>query len=1599
MCGSPALAPRLIRRSAPPAPARPPTPARSRTSSRPSARCSSAASPRQDSTPGVPTGKTDAGTAAITTGAPGSRIGVRTATLNETSSPISNWSSTLTSAAWSAQLAGFIPRATDGSGTLTTTTTDVAASSTGNTVAFTYTPNAGLDNGSVSVQVPAGWTAPQTGAGNGQITVSGGTGTNTVTISGTGPWTVRVDNVQIGDDGTGGIETLTITYNSGTAPATTGAQTWQAQSRGISTGTMTNLASSPSITVRALNGSGTMTSSVSNVANGATGQTATFTYTAATGGMASGAITVDVPVGWTAPNTTSGTAGYTTASTGTVGTAGQKITVTGVTLAAAATMTITYGSGGGGGATATTTAGPATWQVQQRSVTGGTLTNLGTSPSINVYDANAAGSITQTAGPTNVARGVAIGSAITWTFTAGAGGMSGGSLGITVPSGWSAPRTSAGAGFTAVSTGTLGVSGQQIQVTGLTLAAGATMTVTYGSGGGANLPVAGTTSGANTFSVVKHSTAGIGSAVATTSQPATINVYAADGSGTIGVSPTSAAAGSTGNTLAFTYTAATGGIAAGAVELTVPAGWTAPQTGSSTSAGYTTASGGSGTNAIAWNGGTRKLTISGVTLAAAATLTVTYGANAGSGGGSAAPTSTGAATTWTTQQKATSAGTLTSVGTSPSVTITHAALSDFLVEASGGGAIGSQTAGSAFTIRVTARDAYGNTASSFNGAGSTVDITSTGTLSSGGGTTGTFTNGVLASHSVTVTSAGSRTITATRTSGGAQSGTSASFTVNPAAAASLDVVAPASATAGVPFSVDVTARDAFNNVATGYLGTVAFSGGGSGAQLPANYSFVGGDAGTKTFGSVELRQAGSRTITVTDTVTGSITGGDAVTVNPGAASLTTSTFSASPTSILANGSSTSTVTLHLKDAFGNDLTAGDGATYVFSTDRGSVGSATNNGDGTYSATLTSSTSAGTATVSATRNAAAFSNSTAVTFAPGAAVSLDVAAPATATAGTPFSVTVTAKDVNGNTATGYLGTVAFSGGGTAAQLPANYTFTGGDAGVKTFATVELRQAGSRTITVTDTVTGSITGLDSIMVGHGATTSLVVVPPATGITGQAFSIAVTAKDAYANTATGYLGTVTFSTTGGGASVPGNYTFVAGDSGSATLAGFSFATPGAKTVIATDTVSGSVTGNGPITIGPAGASLADSTFGAVPATIVANGSTTSAITLQLKDALGNNLTVGDGASYAFNTSRGSVGSATDNGDGTVSGTLTSSTSAGVATVSATRDGSPFANSVAVTFTPGPATTLEVSAPATAAAGSTFSVDVTARDANGNVATGYTGTVAFSGGGAGAQLPVDYTFLPGDAGTKSFSVELRQAGSRTITVTDTVTGTITGGDTITVDHGAAAQIALSGSTANLTSGLNRLLTATVQDAWGNTVTSDNSTVVSFAKASGAGTVTGTGAATASSGVATKTVTGLLVGSVTMEATSAGLTTGTLGPFTVVHGAATQIALTGSTANLTSGATRVLTATIRDAAGNTVTSDNSTVDQLREGVRRGHGQRHRQRDGLGRRRDEDAHRRPRRQRHDGSNLGRIDGRHARRLHRRPRRRRRHRPHGLHRRP
>ena len=94
---------------------------------------------------------------------------------------------------------------------------------------------------------------------------------------------------------------------------------------------------------------------------------------------------------------------------------------------------------------------------------------------------------------------------------------------------------------------------------------------------------------------------------------------------------------------------------------------------------------------------------------------------------------------------------------------------------------------------------------------------------------------------------------------------------------------------------------------------------------------------------------------------------------------------------------------------------------------------------------------------------------------GPAADLAIMAPATATATTPFDVTVTALDANGNTATGYLGTVTFTSSDGAAILPTSYTFVASDNGVHTFSSgVTLATIGRQTITATDPVTPSITG---------------------------------------------------------------------------------------------------------------------------------------------------------------------------------------------------------------------------------------------------------------------------------------------------------------------------------------------------------------------------------------------------------------------------------------------------------------------------------------------------------------------------------------------
>ena len=157
---------------------------------------------------------------------------------------------------------------------------------------------------------------------------------------------------------------------------------------------------------------------------------------------------------------------------------------------------------------------------------------------------------------------------------------------------------------------------------------------------------------------------------------------------------------------------------------------------------------------------------------------------------------------------------------------------------------------------------------------------------------------------------------------------------------------------------------------------------------------------------------------------------------------------------------------------------------------------------------------------------------------------------------------------------------------------------------------------------------------------------------------------------------------------------------------------------------------------------------------------------------------------------------------------------------------------------------------------AGTAFSVTVTAKDANGNTKTDYTGekTVAWTTTATGATLPTDgaQTFAAG-AVTVAGVTLIHATETPTITATaETKSGTTAA---ITVNPGAANKLGLTTAPVGGQSGkvLATQPVVTIQDAQGNTVITDDSTVVTVALKSGAGgSVGGTVTATATDGVAT---------------------------------------------------------------------------------------------------------------------------------------------------
>ncbi|MCE5301263.1 MAG: Ig-like domain-containing protein, partial [Spirochaetia bacterium] len=302
---------------------------------------------------------------------------------------------------------------------------------------------------------------------------------------------------------------------------------------------------------------------------------------------------------------------------------------------------------------------------------------------------------------------------------------------------------------------------------------------------------------------------------------------------------------------------------------------------------------------------------------------------------------------------------------------------------------------------------------------------------------------------------------------------SPTFTCTPETqAAYFQVQAPSSAQAGEPIYITVTAITSGGTQCYGYDGIIDISTSSTVSELPAEYTFMPADNGTKIF-EIKLMTAGDQTVDIAD-IYGKTSGGTTMlTVNAGQPDYFTV---AAPSTAKAGEAFYITVTA--KDSYNNVSTKYLGAVSFSSTDSmavlpdDSTFIADDGGKKILACTLKSK---GAQTVSAVAvfDASVSGSSNMISVTAGKLARFNVSAPANANPGTEFNFAVTAVDGYNNAADGYTGTVHFTSTDSGAVLPANYSFSAGNYGSGVF-TATLNNAGNMTISVNDAAATTITG---------------------------------------------------------------------------------------------------------------------------------------------------------------------------------------------------------------------------------------------------------------------------------------------------------------------------------------------------------------------------------------------------------------------------------------------------------------------------------------------------------------------------------------------
>lgn len=524
----------------------------------------------------------------------------------------------------------------------------------------------------------------------------------------------------------------------------------------------------------------------------------------------------------------------------------------------------------------------------------------------------------------------------------------------------------------------------------------------------------------------------------------------------------------------------------------------------------------------------------------------------------------------------------------------------------------------------------------------------------------------------------------------------------------------------------------------------------------------------------------------------------------------------------------------------------------------------------------------------------------------------VAAPTTVLKSQATTITVTAKDGNGNPVAGAFVTLAATGSGNTLTQPATYTDANG------VATGTL----SSTVTETKSVSATVNGI-----AVAQTASVVVTAPASArkskvATGQGYiavgtgtsTITVTVNDASGHAVSG--ATVTLQATGSGNTLT-QPTALTNAQGIAT--GTLSSTVGeTKTVsaIANGTVI-SQTVNVVVTT----PSSAKSLLAANPTSFTA-GAGSSVITATVKDA-GNHALAG-AAVILSATGTGNVLTqpvALTDGNGVATGTLTS-TVAGPRVVSATANGTAITKTVSVTVNPSPVSptlsTVAASPTAIPVGSGTATITVTVKNGSGQPISNATVVLAASGSGNTLTQPATNTNASGVAtGTLSSSV----AEAKTISATaNGIALNQTASVSVTAGGVSASQSTLDATPASISAdGGSSSITVTAKDGSGNPIS--GATVVLAATGTG-NTLTQPPAVTDANGVATGTLSSTASETKTVSAIVGGVALTQTAVVSVTPGSVSvdQSTLGASPGTIQAGnGTSAITLTAKDAHGNPV--------------------------------------------------------------------------------